>query len=352
MDMRLLAISGSLRAVSSNTAALLAAARLAPAGVEVVLYGGLGALPLFNPDLDTDAPLPAVAALRREIDRCDGVLICSPEYAHGIAGAMKNLLDWLVSSLEFPQKPVALINASPRAVQSQAQLRENLTTMSARLIEVASIELPLQGRGLDAAGIMADAGLSAALRAAMAAFADAIAQGVAATVRLARHEDAVHLPDLEQSAGLLFRTAPGLEWVADHGNTPAEFYGPLIDAGTVWVAADRNDVPVGFVSAEVVGDTLHVIELAVDGARQGQGLGRRLMGAARGYAGDHGLAALTLTTFVDVAWNAPFYQRLGYVILEGEAVGPYLAGHLCDEIARGLPAERRCAMRLDLGGGT
>jgi NAD(P)H-dependent FMN reductase len=177
MDMRLLAISGSLRAVSSNTAALQAAARLAPAGAEVVLYDGLGDLPLFNPDRDTETPIPVVAALRREIERCDGVLICSPEYAHGIAGAMKNLLDWLVSSLEFPEKPVALINASPRAVHSQAQLREILTTMSARLIADASIELPLQGRSLDAAGIVADAALSAALRGAVAVFADAIRTG-------------------------------------------------------------------------------------------------------------------------------------------------------------------------------
>ena len=137
--------------------------------MEVVIYDRLGDLPLFNPDLDTETPPAAVrGALRREIERCDGVLVCSPEYAHGIAGAMKNLLDWLVSSLEFPEKAVALINASPRAVHSQAQLREILTTMSARLIEDASIELPLQGRGLDAAGIVADSALSAALRGAVA----------------------------------------------------------------------------------------------------------------------------------------------------------------------------------------
>jgi chromate reductase len=177
MHMRLLAISGSLRAVSSNTAALQAAARLAPEGLEIVLYEGLGDLPLFNPDLDTETPPTVVTDLRHQIDRCDGVLICSPEYAHGIAGAMKNLLDWLVSSLEFPEKPVALINASPRAVHSQAQLREILTTMSARLIEDASIELPLQGRGLGAAGIVADVALSAALRGAVETFVEAIKTG-------------------------------------------------------------------------------------------------------------------------------------------------------------------------------
>ena len=61
------------------------------------------------------------------------------------------------------------------------------------------------------------------------------------------------------------------------------------------------------------------------------------------------LTALTLTTFRDVAWNAPFYQRLGFAVLPREAISPYLAGHLRDEIERGLPADRRCAMRLGLG---
>ena len=87
--MRLFAISGSLRAQSSNAAALKAAAILAPSQVEFVLYDGLGNLPHFNPDLDTERPPEAVIALRCEITRCDGLIICSPEYAHGVAGSMK-----------------------------------------------------------------------------------------------------------------------------------------------------------------------------------------------------------------------------------------------------------------------
>src|SRR5215469_4982365 len=141
--MRILAISGSLRAKSSNTAVLTAAARLAPPGTEIVLYDGLADLPHFNPDLDTEDPPAPVLALRRAIGHCDGLLISSPEYARGVAGALKNALDWLVSSLEFPEKPVALINASPRSTHADAQLRLILATMSARLIEAASITLPL-----------------------------------------------------------------------------------------------------------------------------------------------------------------------------------------------------------------
>jgi chromate reductase, NAD(P)H dehydrogenase (quinone) len=172
--MRILAISGSLRANSSNTSALQALAMLAPTGIEVVLYEGLGQLPLYNPDLDVaHLPLP-VAALRQEIAVADGLVICSPEYAHGIAGALKNALDWLVSGVEFPGKPVAIINTSPRAEHAQAQLREILKTMSALVVEEASIAVPLLGRNLDAAGIAADPLLSADLQRSLQDFARAI----------------------------------------------------------------------------------------------------------------------------------------------------------------------------------
>jgi chromate reductase len=174
--MRLLAISGSLRKRSSNTAVLLAAARLAPPDMEVVLYEGLANLPPFNADLDTDHPPAQVLAFRQQIGECQGLLLCSPEYARGIAGAMKNALDWLVGSSEFPEKPVALFNASQRAVHADAHLRLTLATMSARLIESASITLPLLGRDLDADGIVGDSVLSAQLREALDSLARAIAE--------------------------------------------------------------------------------------------------------------------------------------------------------------------------------
>ena len=174
--MLLLAISGSLRTISSNTAVLNAAAALAPADMQISLYPGMGDLPHFNPDLDTDEPPAIVRELRRQIGRSHGLLICSPEYAHGVAGSMKNLLDWLVGSIEFPGKPVAIINASPRAVHAQAHLREILTTMSARLIEAASIDLNVMGRNLDPAGIVADPVLASQLRKALLEFKDAIRQ--------------------------------------------------------------------------------------------------------------------------------------------------------------------------------
>jgi NAD(P)H-dependent FMN reductase len=142
--------------------------------VEFVLYSGLAELPPFNPDLDTEAPPEPVLALRTAIGACDGLLISSPEYAHGIPGVLKNALDWLVSSLEFADTPTALINPSVRSVHAVAQLREVLITMSAALIEPASITLDLQGRGLDADSIAADPIFSVPLREAMARFVDAI----------------------------------------------------------------------------------------------------------------------------------------------------------------------------------
>ena len=172
----LLAVSGSLRAGASNTALLEAAALVAPPDVDVALYDGLAALPAFNPDLDTPegGTLPAVVAeLRARVGRADGVLLSSPEYAHGIPGAFKNLLDWLVGSVEFPGKPVAILSPSPWSVHAPAQLREVLTTMNARLVPEASVTVPLLGRGLDARAIAADAELGPALRAAVAALARA-----------------------------------------------------------------------------------------------------------------------------------------------------------------------------------
>jgi chromate reductase len=94
---------------------LKAAQRLAPADMEAVLYDGLGRLPHFNPDLNQARPPVPVRALRHKVGRCNGLLICCPEYAHGVPGVMKNALDWLVTSVELPGKPVALINASPQA---------------------------------------------------------------------------------------------------------------------------------------------------------------------------------------------------------------------------------------------
>ncbi len=172
--MKILAISGSLRDGSSNTTLLRAARLLAPDGVSIELYGGLGELPHFNPDLDRDGTTPpdVVAEFRDRVGAADALLICSPEYAHGVPGALKNALDWLVSSPAIIAKPIALINASFRATYAYASLLETLTVMSARVIAAASITVPLDGRkNLDEAAIVADAELATRLRTAIGTLA-------------------------------------------------------------------------------------------------------------------------------------------------------------------------------------
>ena len=172
--MKIIAISGSLRATSLNTAVLHAASRLAPTGVKIEIFEGIGNLPFFNSDLDGD-PLPReVAEFRAVIGTADGLLISSPEYARGVAGVMKNALDWLVGSFEFPNKPVALINTSPRATHALAALTVTLETMSARLVNDASITLPLLGTTNDAESIAANAELAAPLRSALERYVQAI----------------------------------------------------------------------------------------------------------------------------------------------------------------------------------
>lgn len=137
--MRILALCGSLRLASRNLRALQTARALAPVGVDVRIWEGLGRLPLFSPDLDRDdVALPLeVTCLHAEVESADGLLIACPEYAHGIPGAFKNGLDWLVGSVVFPEKPIALLNIAPHATFAQAALREVLATMSADIVEEA-----------------------------------------------------------------------------------------------------------------------------------------------------------------------------------------------------------------------
>jgi NAD(P)H-dependent FMN reductase len=172
--MKIVAISGSLRNGSSNTSVLRAAARLAPAGVQVMLFDGIAGLPFFNPDLDgKEVPAP-VAAFRAIIGDADALLISSPEYARGVAGVMKNALDWLVASVEFPGKPVALINTSPRATHALAALRLTLETMSARIVDDACITLPLLGAANGEGDIVGNAELAGAVSKAMSRFVAAV----------------------------------------------------------------------------------------------------------------------------------------------------------------------------------
>ena len=177
--MHIVAMSGSLRAESSNARLLRAAARIAPAGLQFTFYDRqIGALPHFSPDLDGEGVIapPAVTDLRRLLGAADGVLICCPEYAHGVPGAFKNALDWIVSSGELTDKRVALIMASASgAEQARAALTPTLKVMGAHLVFDQS--LVLSPRYLAEDGTISDAHTARVIREAIEALASGRAQG-------------------------------------------------------------------------------------------------------------------------------------------------------------------------------
>jgi chromate reductase len=143
--MRLLLISGSTRAASTNSAALATMAAVAPADSQATVYADLAALPAFNPDDDRDPLPPRVADLRAAIATADGLVFCTPEYAGTLPGSFKNLLDWTVGGTEISAKPVVWINvAAPgRGTGAIATLETVLGYVTADVVSAACIDLPI-----------------------------------------------------------------------------------------------------------------------------------------------------------------------------------------------------------------
>jgi NAD(P)H-dependent FMN reductase len=163
-------LCGSLRHRSLNAAALEALARRVPADVATTTLR-VNDLPLFNPDLEDlsspDLLPPAVARLRRQVASADALVIAAPEYARGVSSVAKTALDWMVGEETCAGKPTLLVNASPRAAHAQSQMREILATMAFRVVEPASLVLPLLGRAWTADEILDDPAMTAAIDAAI-----------------------------------------------------------------------------------------------------------------------------------------------------------------------------------------
>ena len=140
------ALSGSLRAASTNSALLAALQRNAPADCRVAIYDGLGRLPIFNPDDEGERTPPEAQKLIDAVTAADGVVISCPEYAHGVPGGLKNALDWLVSRDAAVGKPAMLVHASPRSLISRAALGEIMRTMSFDLYDGPELEIALLGK--------------------------------------------------------------------------------------------------------------------------------------------------------------------------------------------------------------
>ena len=169
--MKILAVSGSLRAGSHNTALLHAAIEAAPEGVEVELFdpAAIAELPLYDQDLDTPAPPAAVARLREAWGSADAILFATPEYNGSVPGGLKNAVDWASRprlEAALTGKTVSVIGASPGqfgAMWAQADLRKILGTAGARVV---GDELPVTRvhEKLDSEGRLLDGELFERLR--------------------------------------------------------------------------------------------------------------------------------------------------------------------------------------------
>lgn len=155
----MLAISGSTRSASTNTALCRTAAACAPLGVEVTVFEGMADLPHFNPDDDHEPLPPAVAGLRAAIQGCDAVLFCAPEYAGALPGSMKNLLEWTVGATVMTGKAVAWVNVAPDARRGAGALAELATVLGyvqAVVVTGAGAHVPIAREMLDAQGVVTD----------------------------------------------------------------------------------------------------------------------------------------------------------------------------------------------------
>ncbi len=133
--LQLLAISGSARSASTNTAFLRALAALAPAYIKITVFDSLSTLPIFSPDLEGNATPHVVTEFCQQIDQSSGLIISCPEYVRAIPGGLKNAIDWLVSRDEIIHKPIALIHASHRGDDMLVSLRTVLSTVTTRFDE-------------------------------------------------------------------------------------------------------------------------------------------------------------------------------------------------------------------------
>lgn len=156
----IIAISGSLRANSSNNSVINTCAAMLEGRAAITIYDGLGRLPHFD---DSKEEYTEVAAWRKLIQEADGVLICSPEYAFGVPGSLKNALDWTVSSGELVYKPLALITAATGGDKAHAALLNTFTALSSKVTADTSLLIPFVRSKMNAEGMLTDAATLAAI---------------------------------------------------------------------------------------------------------------------------------------------------------------------------------------------
>jgi GNAT superfamily N-acetyltransferase len=166
-------------------------------------------------------------------------------------------------------------------------------------------------------------------------------------VRPARQSDLRLLQEIERAAGRLFANV-GMTLVADDEPPTVEVLREYAADGRAWVRTDQDDRPVAYLLAEVVDGCAHLEQVTVHPEHGHQGRGRDLVEHLVRWARNHHLPAVTLTTYVDVPWNGPYYQRLGFRLLDDEELTPGLRRIREGEAARGLDRWPRAAMRREV----
>jgi ribosomal protein S18 acetylase RimI-like enzyme len=167
--------------------------------------------------------------------------------------------------------------------------------------------------------------------------------GPAFSIRQAREADVDRLPIIERDAGAPFREI-GMNAVADGDVPTRDELLPHVAAGRVWVAVDDGDTAVGYLIVDLVDGHAHVEQVSVLPACSRRGIGRALVEQALIWAGEQEFDAVTLTTFTEVAWNGPYYQRLGFRFLNPGEVGPELQQIRLEEARKGLDEWPRASM--------
>ena len=168
------------------------------------------------------------------------------------------------------------------------------------------------------------------------------------TIRVARPDDLALLLAIEQAAGQPFRSLD-MDLVADDDPGTVEELARYAECGRAFVSVDAHDRPVGYLLLAVVDGAAHVDQVSVHPDHARQGIGRALIEHAVAWARSQGLTAVTLTTFVEVPWNGPYYERLGFsYVADGEQT-PGLRAIREAERVSGLDAWPRACMRRHVG---
>ena len=167
-------------------------------------------------------------------------------------------------------------------------------------------------------------------------------------IRAARPADLPRIRDIEAAAGELFREI-GMDAIADDPPPAEGDLAPYLGGGRAWVATDAADNPIAYVLVDVIDDWAHIEQVTVHPLHSRKGHGSSLIDHAERWAAAHNLDGMTLTTFQDVPWNAPYYERLGFVHVPEQAWSDGLRQIVRQENHHGLNAWPRVVMKRKIG---